>query len=74
MPIDYDKQPKLPQHDWAEKELYITPGAHRFMEKTATGICIDGYQQLKTKADTSIVTVRPKHYVDQMEALGPLTT
>ena len=62
MPSDMQKQPQLPQHDWAEKELYITPSAHCIMEKESTVICIGGYQQLTSKRDTSLVTVRPKCY------------
>ena len=42
MPTDPAKQPKLPQHDWAEKHLYVTPTAFRFSEKRGTGTEIDG--------------------------------
>ena len=37
-PTDIEKAPKLPQHDWAEKQLYITPTAVRFMDKIPAGI------------------------------------
>lgn len=42
MPSDPATQPKLPQHDFASKELYITPSAHRFIEKEGTGVFVDG--------------------------------
>ena len=63
MPSDETQQPKLPQHDWAQSELYITPSAHRFIDKEGAGMTVDGYEQLKTKCDTSVVTIRPKHYI-----------
>ena len=63
MPSDETKQPQLPQHDWADKKLYQTPSAHRFMEKEETGVEIDGYDQLQTVHDTSVVTIRPKYYI-----------
>lgn len=42
MSTDPNKQPKLPQHDWADSDLYITPGAYRFMEKKGTDIVVNG--------------------------------
>ena len=45
-PTEEDKAPQLPQHDWAEKALYITPTAVRFIDKIGAGIEKDGIYQV----------------------------
>ena len=42
MSADPEKQPAMPLHDFAEKKLFITPAAHRFIRKVGTGQFLDG--------------------------------
>jgi hypothetical protein len=51
MPVDPEKQPKIPQHDFADNKLYITPSAHRFIDKKCAGNKVDGYENLETVRD-----------------------
>jgi hypothetical protein len=49
----------LPQHDFSDPRLHVTPSSHRFMEKVEvrTG---DGSSRLVTVIDQSVVFARPK--------------
>lgn len=47
MPSDHEKQPCLPQHDFADPHLFTTPSAHRFFNKEGTGVFVDGMYTLK---------------------------
>lgn len=60
-PTDEERARKLPQHDFANPKVYITPATHRFLEKEEE--IVRDEEQLFTKTDQTFVVVRPKFYV-----------
>jgi hypothetical protein len=61
-PTDPDKAKALPQHDFSEPKVHITPSSFRFMTKMPIEV-EDGKTDLIRDEDQSIVIVRPKYYV-----------
>jgi hypothetical protein len=60
-PTNEERARKLPQHDFANPKVYITPATHRFIEKE--GELVGDEEVLMTKKDKTVVMVRPKFYV-----------
>ena len=63
MHSDPEKQSTFSEHDFADKKFYMAPSSHRFMNKTPSGVKINGYDEMETINDTTIVTIRPKHFI-----------
>ena len=56
------KAHKLPNYDWPESQMYITPSTHRIL--TQEPVVIDGKEKLLMENDRHIVVTLPKAYVD----------
>ena len=52
---------KLPKYDFANAQLHITPGSHRFIDYKTNHV--DGKIVLETVEDESVCVMRPKYYV-----------
>lgn len=57
---DPEKQSKLPQHDFSNPQVHITPSSSRFM--TGHQEIIEGKPHPVNDIDQTVVSVRPKHY------------
>jgi hypothetical protein len=62
MPTEEEKARSLPQHDFYEPKVVITPSTFRFMTKKVQTFD-DGQEELVRDMDQSVVTVRPKYYI-----------
>lgn len=49
----------LPQHDFSESKVHITPSSFRYMTKKIDDVS----DKLIRDDDQSVVVVRPKHYI-----------
>ena len=58
-PSDISKAIVLPQHDFSEAKLQVTPGSFRFMTKEKD----QNTSNLMRKDDQSVVVIKPKHNV-----------
>ena len=58
-PTDLSRARLLPQHDFPESKVSVTPGSLRYMTKQID----ETTNNLMRKDDQSVVVIRPKHYV-----------
>ena len=58
---DPEKQRKLPQHDFSNPQVHITPSSFRFM--TGYQEIIEGKLHPVNDIDQTVLSVRPKHYI-----------
>ena len=56
--VDPEKAKELPQHDFADSRLFVTPSAHRVIQKIKTDV--NGKSILKSVEDQTFVYYRPK--------------
>ena len=58
---DHSKARKLPEYDWPEKMVYVTPGSHRVFTKSS--VMNESEEKLITEEDRHYVFVWPKAIV-----------
>jgi hypothetical protein len=56
-----ENERQLPQHDFADSRLFVTPSSHRYIDKKE--IHTDEQSRMVTSSDQSIVFARPKAFV-----------
>ena len=64
-PSDVSCSRVLPQHDFSESKLHITPGSFRFMTKKTD----EASGSLLRDNDQSVVIIRPKYYVGSSDSV-----